>query len=119
MLFIRELFKVIYIYIYLKYLNINIGKLDQRKKQLEIEFTMGRDLKPETIDQMIDILTKWFYFFLFLFNKIIFRSNQSDKLLESIQEKINHANFEAESDKQHKIEFEKNIEKSFIIFFIL
>jgi COP9 signalosome complex subunit 7 len=79
------------------YQGIIQGKLDQRKKQLEIEFTMGRDLRPETIDQMIDILTKW--------------SNQSDKLLESIQEKINHANFEAESDKQHKIEFEKNIEK--------
>lgn len=43
------------------------GRLDQRKKQLEIEFTMGRDLKPEALDQMISRLDTWYFSFLFFF----------------------------------------------------
>jgi len=35
------------------------GKLDQKKKQLGVEYTMGRDLRPGQIDQMLKVLADW------------------------------------------------------------
>ena len=35
------------------------GQLDQKRKQLEIEFAMGRDFKPSSIDAMIQVLSSW------------------------------------------------------------
>jgi len=75
------------------YLGIIQGKLDQKMKQLEVQFSMGRDLKPESIDNMIELLNSW--------------SAQSENLLKTIKEKIAHANFMNEQDKKHKEEHEK------------
>jgi len=72
------------------------GSLDQKKQQLEVEFTMGRDLKPDSLENMISVLRNW--------------SNQSDVLLTTIKEKVNHANFMHETEKKHKEEFEKKVE---------
>ena len=41
------------------YQDVIKGKLDQKKKQLEIEYTMGRDVRPERISQMLDVLGAW------------------------------------------------------------
>lgn len=35
------------------------GKLDQKNKQLEVEYALGRDIKPETVDIIADILQEW------------------------------------------------------------
>jgi len=78
------------------YQGIVQGKLDQKSQQFEVEFAMGRDLKPEAIDGMIDLLQNW--------------STQSEFLLKSIKEKITHANIMGEQEKKHKEEFEKRIE---------
>jgi len=44
------------------YQDVIKGKLDQKRKQLEIEYTMGRDLRPGQIDQMLEVLSAWYVF---------------------------------------------------------
>jgi len=78
------------------YQGIIQGSLDQKKQQLEIEFAMGRDLKPESLDNMIAVLRNW--------------SNQSDILLQTIKDRAQHASFIHETEKKHKEEFEKKVE---------
>jgi len=78
------------------YQGIVQGKLDQKSQQFEVESAMGRDLKPETLDSMIEVLANW--------------SVQSESLLKSIKEKILQANIVGENEKKHKEEFDKRIE---------
>lgn len=35
------------------------GKLDQRKKHLEIDYTIGRDIKPDDIQKIANTLKEW------------------------------------------------------------
>jgi len=78
------------------YQGIIQGSLDQRKQQLEVEFAMGRDLKPESVDKMISVLRSW--------------STQSDTLLKNIKDSVSHASFMYASEKTRKEEFEKKVE---------
>ncbi|KAH8834233.1 hypothetical protein DL96DRAFT_1666988 [Flagelloscypha sp. PMI_526] len=41
------------------YLDILRAKLDQKEGQLEVEYTMGRDLNPKKIDDILAALTEW------------------------------------------------------------
>ncbi|KIJ21357.1 hypothetical protein PAXINDRAFT_164882 [Paxillus involutus ATCC 200175] len=41
------------------YLDILRGKLDQKEQQLEIEYTMGRDLEPEKLESVLAALHNW------------------------------------------------------------
>ena len=41
------------------YLDILRGKLDQKEQQLEVEYTMGRDLEPEKIESVLSALQNW------------------------------------------------------------
>ncbi|KAJ4485260.1 hypothetical protein J3R30DRAFT_1333923 [Lentinula aciculospora] len=41
------------------YLDILRGKLDQRESQLEVEYTMGRDLEPGKVEAMLNALKDW------------------------------------------------------------
>lgn len=41
------------------YLDVLRGKLDQKKQQLEIEYTMGRDLEPGKLEKMLEALRNW------------------------------------------------------------
>jgi len=78
------------------YQGIIQGSLDQKKQQLEVEFAMGRDLKPDSIDNMIAVLRHW--------------SGQSDTLLSSIKDRVQHASFMNDQQKKHKEEFDKKVE---------
>jgi len=78
------------------YQGIIQGKLDQKSKHLHVEFAMGRDLKPDSMEHMLSVLTLW--------------SSQADLLLKNIKEKVNHANLMTDSEKKHKEEFEKKVE---------
>jgi len=78
------------------YQGLLTGKLDQKQKTFEVETAMGRDLKPESIDEFISILSNW--------------SNQSEVILKNIREKIQHANMMSEQEKKHKEEYEKRVE---------
>jgi len=78
------------------YQGIIQGKLDQKQKTFEVEHAMGRDVKIESIDGFIDLLTNW--------------SAQSDVLLKTIKEKIQHANIKRDQEKKHREEYEKRVE---------
>lgn len=41
------------------YLDILRGKLDQKEQQLEVEYTMGRDLEPGKVEDLLAALTSW------------------------------------------------------------
>ena len=41
------------------YLDILRGKLDQKEQQLEIEYTMGRDLEPDKLENVLTALQHW------------------------------------------------------------
>ena len=41
------------------YLDIVRGKLDQREQQFEVEYTMGRDLEPGKLEQLLVSLQTW------------------------------------------------------------
>lgn len=41
------------------YLDILRGKLDQKEQQLEVEYTMGRDLEPGKIEEVLAALKNW------------------------------------------------------------
>ena len=42
------------------YLDILRGKLDQKEQQLEIEYTMGRDLEPGILENILVALKNWY-----------------------------------------------------------
>jgi COP9 signalosome complex subunit 7 len=42
------------------YLDILRGKLDQKEQQLEVEYTMGRDLEPGKLEQILTALQNWY-----------------------------------------------------------
>lgn len=41
------------------YLDILRGKLDQNEQQLEVEYTMGRDLEPGKVEDLLAALRSW------------------------------------------------------------
>jgi COP9 signalosome complex subunit 7 len=41
------------------YLDILKGKLDQKHGQLEVEYTIGRDLEPGKIESVLNTLKDW------------------------------------------------------------
>lgn len=42
------------------YLDILRGKLDQKEQQFEVEYTMGRDLEPESLGNLLGALQDWY-----------------------------------------------------------
>ena len=42
------------------YLDILRGKLDQKEQQLEVEYTMGRDLEPGKVENLLAALKGWY-----------------------------------------------------------
>jgi len=41
------------------YLDVIRGKLDQKEQQLEVEYTMGRDLPPGKVENVLAALQAW------------------------------------------------------------
>jgi COP9 signalosome complex subunit 7 len=41
------------------YLNLIRGRLDQKEQRLEVEYTMGRDLAPGRIGEVLAALQDW------------------------------------------------------------
>jgi len=78
------------------YQGIIAGTLDQKQQQIEVEYTMGRDLKPDSLNGMISVLRDW--------------NKQAETLLTTIKEKIGTAEFIADSEKKRKQDYEKRIE---------
>ncbi|XP_015764686.1 PREDICTED: COP9 signalosome complex subunit 7b-like [Acropora digitifera] len=65
------------------YADIIHGKLDQKNKQLEVDFAIGRDITPDTINRVTEVLQDWLKFVSSLLKvenlkKAIKASSQSD-----------------------------------------
>jgi len=41
------------------YADIIRGKLDQKHQQFEVDYAIGRDIRPEAITEIITTLTDW------------------------------------------------------------
>ncbi|KAG6810899.1 hypothetical protein H0H92_009891 [Tricholoma furcatifolium] len=88
------------------YLEILRGKLDQKEQQLEVEYTMGRDLEPGKLEEVLAALQNWAEttssVLLTLDAKIqqISRETEAVKAAEAEHEKILQATLKEVYDKQ-------------------
>ncbi|PWZ04322.1 COP9 signalosome complex subunit 7 [Zea mays] len=80
------------------YSGIVRGKLDQLRRCFEVQFAAGRDLTPDQLNNMIEILSDWL--------------GTSDSLLHQIQEKIKWADTMSDVNKKHQKEFEDRVEEA-------
>ncbi|EDO38492.1 predicted protein [Nematostella vectensis] len=78
------------------YADIIHGKLDQKNKQLEVEYAMGRDIKPETVGTIAEILQDW--------------CQSCDSILNSIDKQIGRANTYKEKKTMQKNTVEAEVE---------
>ncbi|XP_031575460.1 COP9 signalosome complex subunit 7b-like [Actinia tenebrosa] len=78
------------------YADIIHGKLDQKNKQVEVEYALGRDIKPETVSKIADILQEW--------------CDSCDSVLSSIDKQIHRANLYREKKVQIKKSVETEVE---------
>jgi len=72
------------------------GKLDQKHKHLEVDYAIGRDLRPGQLDEMKSILVDWL--------------QKSDTLMKTLQEKTQLALALEKENKEHKDDLEHRIE---------
>lgn len=79
------------------YAGIVRGKLDQKRRCLEVHFAAGRDLRPGQLSSMIEILESWLH--------------TSESLLSTIQEKIKWADDQSASHARHQKEVEDTAEE--------
>ncbi|KAJ3122852.1 hypothetical protein HK098_002428 [Nowakowskiella sp. JEL0407] len=78
------------------YQDIIKGKLDQKKKCLDVEYAMGRDVKEEDYGKLLDILDKW--------------SNTSSTIISLLDSKISQVQNETVARQTQKEELEKYLE---------
>lgn len=41
------------------YADIVHGKLDQKNQQLEVDYALGRDIRPEAVPEIVSVLQDW------------------------------------------------------------
>ncbi|KAG6888186.1 hypothetical protein C0992_009401 [Termitomyces sp. T32_za158] len=75
------------------YLDILRGKLDQKEQQLEVEYTMGRDLEPGKLEEVLAALHNW--------------AETTSSVLATLDAKIQEIAKESEAAKQSELEHEK------------
>jgi len=78
------------------YQGIIKGRLDQKSKQLQVDFAIGRDLRPGQLETMIATLLNW--------------NEKAEVLLSSIQEKMQFAQVYQQNAKEKKKEFDDKLE---------
>jgi len=72
------------------------GKLDQKQKQLEVDFAIGRDIRPGQVVQMMEILAAW--------------GARSDAILNAINQKITYTASAHEQSRKERTDFEQRLE---------
>lgn len=83
------------------YADIIHGKLDQKNQQLEVDYAIGRDIRPEAVPEVISVLQDW--------------CSGCEAVLQGIETQINKANQNKENNlkMKQKIEIEvSNIKKT-------
>lgn len=75
--------------------------MDQRKKQLEVDYTIGRDIKQEDIVKIAETLKDW--------------CNSCETVLSTIEVQIERANAAKTSFNQHNEEIEKEVSELVVV----
>lgn len=89
---VRHLEDIIIEAIYAELIN---GKLDQKNRQLEIEFAVARDIQTENIQEIALILTEWL--------------KSCESCSNCLQEQIENANAEKAKRIKHKERLEEQV----------
>lgn len=79
------------------YQGILKGKLDQREQQLQVEYAMGRDLRPEQLDETINALKVW--------------SDRTSTILNAIDTRIQQINDAMDTNQQERENYENQLER--------
>uniref|UniRef100_A0A1L8DW43 Putative cop9 signalosome complex subunit 7 n=1 Tax=Nyssomyia neivai TaxID=330878 RepID=A0A1L8DW43_9DIPT len=77
------------------YADIIHGKLDQKNSQLEVDYAIGRDIRPGDINQIVDTLQEW--------------CDSCAAVLNCIETQIHRANAEKARTISHKDKIEQEI----------
>jgi len=72
------------------------GKLDQKSKQLEVDFAVSRDVRPGQVEVMMKVLNDWIV--------------TSDNLVKAIDEQLKYAVSAQETQRLHKKEYDAKLE---------
>jgi len=80
------------------YKDIVVGKLDHERQVFQVDYSLGRDLRPVDMDQMVNTLLAW--------------QNQSEVLLKTIEEKMQVAQQQRTIITDHKRDFDKKLEET-------
>jgi COP9 signalosome complex subunit 7 len=78
------------------YAGIIKGKLDQKEQRFQVDWTMGRDIRPGQLQEMLKILNLW--------------CDKSETLMGEIKERIQYANLSHEEHQKQTKEFEQRVE---------
>lgn len=78
------------------YAGIIQGKLDQSNQQLEVEYTIGRDIRPEAVSDIIHVLQEW--------------CDGCETVLANIEDQINKANKYRENRVKTKQKVQEEVE---------
>lgn len=78
------------------YADIIHGKLDQKNKQLEVDFAIGRDITPETVNRVTEVLQEW--------------CDGCESVLHSIEKQIQRANTHKEKKIKQRTQVEAEVE---------
>ncbi|KAJ3055974.1 hypothetical protein HK097_008583 [Rhizophlyctis rosea] len=78
------------------YQDVIKGKLDQKRKALEVEYAMGRDLKPGESECILQTLSEW--------------SKTSQRILDAIDAQTTKIVKDAQDYKKEKEDFEARLE---------
>jgi len=100
------------------YLDILRGKLDQKQGQLEVEYTMGRDLEPDKLENILFALRSWQVlpfqcpcrFFICSRFFIVLRSSTTTSALATLDEKIGNIAKEANIKKRRQTDYENQLQ---------
>lgn len=72
------------------------GKLDQKNSQLQVEYSIGRDIKPENVSSIVSILQEW--------------CDSCETVLHGIEKQIQRSNSYRDKKKKQKSQFESELE---------
>lgn len=75
------------------------GKLDQKNKMLEIDYTIGRDARPEDIGKISSTLQEW--------------CDSCESVLHTIETQIERANAAKAAHQQHTDKIESQVNHLF------
>lgn len=76
-------------------LDIIQGKLDQKNSNLEIDCAIGRDIRPEDVNIIVNCLQEW--------------SSACDGVLSCVETQIHRANNEKNKNVQRKTDIEQEV----------